>query len=77
MEFFELLSWMNMFMPYGFEPFTALWVSAVIAGALFAVLFALQAIALWTIYIRQGRLQAQVDVLRALFEHVLHRRGVG
>lgn len=54
MEFFELLSWMNMFMPYGFEPFTALWVSAVIAGALFAVLFALQAIALWTISGREG-----------------------
>lgn len=57
MDFFELLSYGNsisQLIPVEMDPFTTLLVSMVIAGCLFVVLFALQAVALYTIAKREG-----------------------
>lgn len=54
MDFFELLNYSGLFLMGVDDPFTALWISLVIAGVLFAVLYALQSVALYTIAKREG-----------------------
>ena len=54
MDFFELLNYADLFTPYGSSPFDSLWISLTIAGALFVILYVLEAIALWTISGREG-----------------------
>lgn len=54
MDFFEFTSIANIFVPASADPFTALWITLVIGGVFFAVLFGLQAFAMWQISGREG-----------------------
>lgn len=54
MDFFEFTSIAGLFVPAGVDPFTALWVTLLISGVLFAVVYVFEAVALWEISGREG-----------------------
>ncbi len=71
MDFFELIYYAEFFISYdASDPFKSFWMSLVIAGALFLVLYVLQAVALWTISGREGykhRWMAFVPILNTYY----------
>lgn len=77
MEFFELRYYAEYFVSYNADPFDALWISLVVAGALYIVLYALQAIALWTISGREGykhRWMSFVPILNTYYMGVVSEK---
>lgn len=54
MEYFELLYYADLFVAGDLDPFATMWISMVVAGALFLVIYVMEAIALWTISGREG-----------------------